>query len=94
MPGPHRTPSNGILDAIREPYALADDARAEPLGNGHINETVLVRSGDRRLVAQRVNTVVFRDPRVLVHNARLVEEHLEGKTGSLREVRHRPGADW
>jgi hypothetical protein len=86
-------PANGILDAIREPYALADDARAEPLGNGHINETVLVRSGARRLVAQRVNTAVFRDPGVLVHNARLIEKHLEDKPGSLRVVRHLPGAD-
>ena len=93
MGGPRRMPSSGILDAIREPYALADDARVEPLGNGHINETVLVRSGDRRLVAQRVNTAVFPDAGALVHNARLIEKHLEGKPGSLRVVRHLPGAD-
>lgn len=86
-------PERGILEAIRGPYGLREGARAEPLGNGHINQTVLVHCGQRRLVAQRVNTTVFPEPGDLVHNARLIESHLEDKPGSLRVVRHLPGAD-
>jgi Ser/Thr protein kinase RdoA (MazF antagonist) len=93
MSEPERTPPAGILEAIRGPYGLGDGARAEPLGNGHINQTVLVHCGQRRLVAQRINTAVFPKPGVLVHNARLIEKHLEGKPGSLRVVRHLAGRD-
>lgn len=93
MGKPERLQPAGILEAIRGPYGLGDGACAETLGNGHINQTVLVRCGPRRLVAQRINTRVFPEPGALVHNARLIEDHLEGKPGSLRVVRHLPGAD-
>ena len=82
-----------ILDAIREPFGLTPAARAAPLGNGHINVTALVSDGSRRLVAQKINTSVFGNPRLLVHNARLIEAHLAEKDGSLKVVRHVPGRD-
>lgn len=82
-----------ILEAIREPFGLTSSAVVAPLGNGHINVTVLVSDGERRLVAQKINTAVFSDPALLVHNARLVERHVSAKAGGLRVVRHIPGLD-
>lgn len=32
-------------------------------GNGHINDTFLIRSADSELVLQKINTQVFRAPR-------------------------------
>ena len=77
-----------ILDAIGIPFGLSASARVSPLGSGHINETVLVKDGARRLVAQRINTAVFREPGQLVRNACLIEKHLAQKPGALRAVRH------
>ena len=79
-----------ILEAIRAPYGLSDTATISPLGNGHINRTALVSDGKRRMVAQQVNTAVFTRPRDLLYNARMIEEHLFGKEGALRVVRHVP----
>ena len=39
----NRVDSALILEAIRAPYRLSHNATASPLGNGHINQTVLVR---------------------------------------------------
>ena len=85
--------SAGILGAIREPYHLSINATAAPLGNGHINQTVLVRDGERSLVAQRINTYVFHDPGALVHNARTIRSHLKRKQKAPKVIRHLPGAD-
>jgi thiamine kinase-like enzyme len=83
----------GILDPIREPFELSRGARLSPLGNGHINETVLVEDGTKRLVAQRINTHVFPRPGQLVSNARLIERHLARKPGGPAVVRHLAGID-
>lgn len=85
--------STGILVAIREPYRLSINATAAPLGNGHINQTMLIRDGERSLVAQRINTYVFQDPGALVHNARAIRSHLKQKQSAPKVIRHLPGAD-
>lgn len=82
-----------ILDCIRNPFGLGPEATISPLGNGHINETRLVRDGSRRLVAQRINTTVFSRPSKLVENARLIESHLAAVPGAPRVVRHLSGKD-
>lgn len=80
-----------ILEAIRDQYGLGDVATASPLGNGHINETVLVHDGKRHLVAQKINTGVFPEPVELVRNAVAIHRHLAGKEEILRVARHLPG---
>jgi Ser/Thr protein kinase RdoA (MazF antagonist) len=82
-----------ILSAIRIPFELSPAAVTAPLGNGHINQTILVTDGDRHLVAQKINTQVFNKPEDLVHNACLISEHLEEKGGPLKAARHLPGRD-
>ena len=82
-----------ILEIVRTPYQLSGNATAAPLGNGHINQTVLVRDGNRSLVAQRINTIVFQNPGALVHNALTIESHLEHKEEAPGIIRHLPGKD-
>ena len=87
-------PLQEVLEAVRDPFELSAAANAAPLGNGHINETLLLTDGERRLVAQRINTSVFSDPGALVRNARRIESHLAAKAGdSLPVVRHLRGRD-
>ncbi|MDH3902746.1 MAG: aminoglycoside phosphotransferase family protein [Xanthomonadales bacterium] len=83
----------GIVEAIREPYRLSINATAAPLGNGHINQTVLVHDNEQSLVAQRINTFVFHDPGALVHNARVIRSHLQRKGNAPKVVRHLAGDD-
>lgn len=55
-----------------------------PYGNGHINETYLVTTaGGDRLVLQKINTHVFKDPQGLMQNMEAVCRHMEK---SLREA--------
>ena len=55
------------------------DASVSPLGNGHINETFLVRWDSGELVLQKINTDVFKTPHGLVENADKIAIHLAHK---------------
>ncbi|PST66416.1 phosphotransferase enzyme family protein [Shewanella algae] len=69
-----------MLELIRQQvlphFGIPDNAKISPLGNGHINDTFLIRSADSELVLQKINTQVFRAPNALVNNAAKVSEHL------------------
>ena len=47
-----------------------------PIGNGHINTTMLLKHAHGAVVVQRLNTDVFPNPDKLVANARKIEQHL------------------
>jgi aminoglycoside phosphotransferase (APT) family kinase protein len=54
---------------------------AEPLGRGHIHDTIAARcrvasGGVERFVVQRINHDVFRDPEALARNLARVSDHL------------------
>lgn len=50
-----------------------------PLGNGHINSTLLLNSNKGAMVLQKLNTHVFPDPKALVNNALAIAQHLKVK---------------
>nr|WP_256260912.1 aminoglycoside phosphotransferase family protein [Shewanella sp. NIFS-20-20] len=60
------------------PHFAIDEAAAKisPLGNGHINDTFLVRWPQGEMVLQRLNTQVFPNAEALVGNAAKISEHL------------------
>lgn len=49
---------------------------AEPYGNGHINNTYLVKTDDGQYILQRINGTVFADPVNVMDNVVAVTEHL------------------
>lgn len=57
----------------------AGEAIISALGNGHINDTLLVRWPAGELVLQRINTQVFKTPQALVSNADKISHHLCAK---------------
>ena len=81
---------------------------AERLGRGHIHDTWIgswqTPAGLRRVVHQRVNTHVFRDPALLMRNWLCVTEHVRAallRAGAsdverrcLRAIPARSGAPW
>jgi len=57
---------------------LSDPALAtvSPLGNGHINQTLLVSHAQGKFVLQRINEHVFPQPQVVVNNALAIDKFL------------------
>lgn len=54
----------------------------EPLGNGLINDTFLVKTdGASDYVLQRINNAIFRDVALLQHNIEAVTRHIRKKLG-------------
>ncbi|SFC67742.1 phosphotransferase enzyme family protein [Pseudoalteromonas denitrificans] len=60
----------------------AKEVTIKPIGNGHINTTLLLQGTKSPVVVQKLNTYVFPELNELVNNARLIERHLENKKNS------------
>jgi len=95
------------LQAVAEAFELpAPVARIEPLGNGNVNATYrvhLVGSEQSGTVLQRLNTAVFRQPRLVMANIVAVAAHVErrlaegnpdpdGRAWRMPAVLHRRGS--
>lgn len=63
-------------DGIAAAWDLASGAHYAPLGNGLINRTLLMTRDGHQFVLQHINTAVFTDPALLMHNYRTVTTHL------------------
>ena len=63
--------------------------RIEEFGNGNVNDTYLVTLDSQkksRFILQRINTHVFRQPELVMHNIRMLTEHAQ------QELLHAPPA--
>jgi thiamine kinase-like enzyme len=62
------------------------DEKIPTLGNGHINDTYLVsdKNNGNRIVLQKINTHVFRDPRKVVDNHLTIYHHLKQQSSDLK----------
>ncbi|WP_025820973.1 phosphotransferase enzyme family protein [Shewanella marina] len=79
--------NNFVKQQVLPYFAVSIDASVTPLGNGHINDTFLVRDQDTEFVLQRINTQVFTTPDALIANADKVSQHLTQKrTQSLYQL--------
>ncbi|MEO2268048.1 aminoglycoside phosphotransferase family protein [Pseudoalteromonas sp. YIC-656] len=76
-----------------EPHSVS----VKPIGNGHINTTLLLKHSKGAVVVQKLNTQVFPEPDKLVANARKIEQHLKDKRNSgdyaLEIIEHIPSVD-
>ena len=67
-------------------FAVADQFKPQgrvidirEFGNGNINSTFLITldsKGEKHFILQRINTQVFRQPQLVVHNMRIATEHV------------------
>ena len=68
---------------IAEIYSKFDTGdeyvQGAPYGDGHINDTFLIEGKCNTYTLQRINTSVFREPDHVMHNIRMVTEHLAKK---------------
>ena len=67
---------------ILNAFALPEGERtAIPFGNGHINNTFLIRIAgtDKQYILQRINSYVFVRPRDVMENIQHVTAHLREK---------------
>ena len=74
---------SSVPPALREPLAAfsaaPDSVLLQPLGSGNINDTWLVEEAGRRIVLQRINSVVFPRPRQVIENFRRLTEHISAR---------------
>jgi Ser/Thr protein kinase RdoA (MazF antagonist) len=73
---------------VAERFLLPGPVRSvAPLGNGNVNQTFLVRveaPGDPGFVLQRLNTRVFRQPRLVMANLTVLASHVaERRSGAV-----------
>ena len=66
---------NAILNVLEQ---FGIDAAALPHGNGHINHTFLVDSNPR-VILQRINTSIFKNPAEVMGNIMAVTAYLREK---------------
>lgn len=88
--------SSGALTAIAERFDLGGPVRGiEPLGQGNVNDTYLVRLGDPArpaAVLQRVNTRVFSRPELVMGNLVVFSDHVARRL--LEPPRELAGRRW
>ena len=63
-------------DGLAEAWGIGRDVGFMSLGHGLINRTLLVSVGGCQRVLQHINTNVFTDPALLMHNYETVTSHL------------------
>ena len=56
---------------------LPENISLEKLGNGLINTTWLVISGEKQFVLQKINTAIFKSPEDIAYNISLINEFLQ-----------------
>lgn len=71
---------NKSVEEIFSVFAVDDEfISAKPFGGGHINDTYLVTCKNAKYTLQQLNHNVFKEPEHVMHNIRLVTEHLAKK---------------
>lgn len=89
--------SDSALQALRAWFpAQPDPLTLSPLGAGFINDTWLVSGPGGRLVLQRINPAVFRDPGQVAAKVAGVVAHIR-RSGAIRVPQLQPvssGAEW
>ena len=71
---------DNFMDILRHFVLEGKVTEIKPLGNGLINDTLLVRTdGADDYVLQRINNAIFQDVDLLQHNIDCVTRHIRGK---------------
>lgn len=77
--------SDFIRQQVLPHYGIGlDKVTISALGNGHINQTYLVRWPAGEFVLQKINTEVFTQPQELIQNALYISEHLQQQQDAHR----------
>lgn len=67
-----------MLPSILQAYGLDEKyTRVEAFGNGLINDTWKVTSGNKEYILQRINNAVFKQPEHIAHNIKVIAYYLK-----------------
>ncbi len=65
-----------LKEVLKQYPLLQHDLEVQPFGNGLINHTWRVSSGDHQYILQKINTDVFKDPVAIDENIRMIGSYL------------------
>ena len=71
--------NNKIIEIFSQFDVKDNLVSIKPFGDGHINDTFLVTCANSKYTLQQLNHNVFREPEHVMHNIRMVTEHLAKK---------------
>ena len=78
---------DAYMNILRHFVLEGEVTEIKPLGNGLINDTLLVKtSGENNYVLQRINNAIFQDVDLLQHNIDCVTRHIRGKLVAAGET--------
>ena len=92
-----------IGETLNAYFGTREIKSCEPYGNGHINDTFLVLTEDKRYILQRINHVVFPHPEEIMENILGVTDHIRRKAkesggdverATLNVIKTLDGRDW
>jgi Ser/Thr protein kinase RdoA (MazF antagonist) len=73
------------VSIAQEFYSEGNILEVREFGNGNINDTYLIHTDsaeDKYFVLQRINTHVFKQPKLIMQNMRVFTEHMRKRAGS------------
>ncbi len=98
----HTVPTPEALRLAAEAFAFAGSIQSISIcGNGHVNQTFVVETTERRYILQHLNTSVFKRPHEVMANIEAVTEHLrrcliaageDAERGTMRVIYTHNGA--
>ena len=93
IPQTKSPPSGPQLAAVAEAFRAAEFRSAERYGSGHIHDTycAMLEDGGRglRVILQRMNTGIFKNPVAVMHNIERVTAHLRMRLSGQMDVDRR-----
>lgn len=75
-------PSDSLISEIAQKFTKADIEDIRPLGKGLINDTYLVITDKDSFVLQRINSHIFPNPKCIMQNLDLINQHISKKPAS------------
>ncbi len=81
-----KKPDSQIKQALRQFCLEGTPVSFAPYGNGHINDTYLVTTDQKRYILQAINHFVFKEPALLMENIERVTAFLRRNARDPREV--------
>ncbi len=79
--------TNAKIDEVIRSYSkIGEVIEVQPYGNGHINDTFLIVTAEKRYILQKINTNIFKEPERVMENIRKVTSHIKSKASERGEI--------
>jgi len=83
LPASNHVPADDLIVIAEAFHGQGTVLAVEPLGNGNVNDTFLVRSRAGCSVMQRINSAVFQEPQRVIENLAVLSRHVQARLTAI-----------